>query len=231
MCRLINGINLKLDAASVLLGQGIDPAKASPRLKEAAGAVLAEAEELAEPAALLVSRPVVQFAHQRLDFAGGFFEGSLVARALAGASQLSLVLCTVGSALEERVAALMAADPARALALDGAATAAVRATAATVSDMITAQAKEQTLQTGMRIYPGQEGWPIEQQSTLFELIPAARINVRLTESYLMLPRKSVSFVIGLGSEMLSDKVPCDYCSKKERCQWGKVSSAACRPSS
>jgi hypothetical protein len=35
----------------------------------------------------------------------------------------------------------------------------------------------------------------------------------------MLPRKSVSFALGLGPDMQADAVPCDFCSKRERCRW------------
>jgi len=71
----------------------------------------------------------------------------------------------------------------------------------------------------MRAEPGQEGWPIQQQRVLFDLLPAGEIGVRLTASYLMLPRKSLSFVVGLGPEMQPDAVTCDFCSKRERCAW------------
>ena len=73
--------------------------------------------------------------------------------------------------------------------------------------------------TGMRASPGQEGWPIQQQRVFFGLLPAEEIGVRLTTSCLMLPRKSISFVIGLGPDMRADAVACDFCSKRERCQW------------
>ena len=52
--------------------------------------------------------------------------------------------------------------------------------------------------SGMRAQPGQEGWPIQQQEVVFRLIPGERIGVRLTENDLMLPRKSISLVIGMG---------------------------------
>ena len=81
------------------------------------------------------------------------------------------------------------------------------------------EATARGLGTGMRASPGQEGWSIWQQQMLFGLLSAEEIGVRLTESCLMLPRKSVSFVIGLGPEMRPDAVTCDFCSKRNRCRW------------
>jgi hypothetical protein len=71
----------------------------------------------------------------------------------------------------------------------------------------------------MRAQPGQEGWSIWQQRVIFERLPTDEIGVRLTDSCLMIPRKSVSFVIGMGPQMRPDAVACDFCSKREQCLW------------
>jgi hypothetical protein len=71
----------------------------------------------------------------------------------------------------------------------------------------------------MRAQPGQEGRAIWQQRVIFERLPTDEIGVRLTDSCLMIPRKSVSFVIGLGPQMRPDAVACDFCSERERCLW------------
>jgi cobalamin-dependent methionine synthase I len=148
------------------------------------------------------------------------FEGPLIARALAGATQVALAVCTIGPALEERVRALFAAgDPLRAMALDGAGVAALGQVSEAVGERICEEAAAQGLRTGMRVSPGQEGWPLEQQRVLFSLLPAERIGVRLNESCLMIPQKSVSFVVGLGPEMRADAVACDFCSRREHCRW------------
>ena len=204
----------------VLEGQGIDPARARPEIVAAAQDVIDEAHALIAPVALYNILPVRDFQHQRVTLDGeAVFEGPLVARALAGAVEVAIVVCTIGPALDERVAALFAAgDPVRALALDGAGVAALRGSWL-VGERIREDAVPRGLRIGMRASPGQEGWPIQQQRVLFDLLPAEEIGVRLTESCLMLPRKSVSFVVGLGPEMRPDAVACDFCSKRERCQW------------
>lgn len=201
---------LTLETEHVLQGQGIDPAQAPPAALAVAQAVLEEAHSLIVPIAMYTILPVGETA----------FEGPLIARALTGATQVALAICTIGPALEERVTALFAAgDPLRAMALDGAGIAALGRVSQIVGERICEKAATQGLRTGMRASPGQEGWPIEQQRVLFSLLPAERIGVRLTESCLMLPLKSVSFVVGLGPQMHADVVACDMCSKRERCRW------------
>lgn len=220
---VITDFQLVLDAAHVLRGQGADPARARPEVVAIAQGLLGEAEALLAPAALYDILPVRDFRHQQVTLEGGavaVLEGPLVARALAGATEVALAVCTVGPALEKQVTALLAAgDSLRASALDGAGTAAVGEITRMVSERICDEASKRGLRIGMRASPGQEGWPLEQQRVLFSLVPAEKIGVHLTESCFMLPRKSVSFAIGLGPEMRADETTCDSCSKRERCGW------------
>ena len=220
MVSIITDFQLSLGAEHVLRGQGIDPGRARPELVATAQEVLEEAQSLLAPAALYTALPVRDFRHQQVTLDGGAaFEGPLVARALAGATEVALAVCTIGPVLDEQVAALFAKNPVRALALDGAGIGAVGVVALMVGERVREEAERRGLRIGMRAEPGQEGWPIWQQRVLFGLLPAEEIGVRLTESCLMLPRKSISFVVGLGPEMRPDAVTCDFCSKRERCSW------------
>jgi hypothetical protein len=223
-CRYVNDFPLELNAEKILKGQGIDPARASERVFDCAVEIMADALRLLEPRAVYCIAPVTDFTHDRITFAGTGFEGKLVARALAGAVELAVALCTIGPNLENKVTELMGeGDAFRAMALDGAGVAAVREVSRVTAEAITRAAQEQGFHTGMKASPGQEGWPLEQQRVLFDLLPAKDLGVSLSESCLMIPRKSVSFVIGLGPEMREDNVPCDFCSKRERCRWRKKS--------
>lgn len=212
---------LALDTAHVLRGQGLDPAHARAEIVAAAREALDEIQALLAPVALYDTVPVREFRHHTVILEDGTsFAGELVARALAGATEIAPAVCTIGSALDTRVGALFAAGkPLRALALDGAGVAALGQISQAVGERICAEAASRGLRAGMRASPGQEGWPLEQQSVLFGLLPAQEIGVRLTESCLMLPRKSVSFAVGLGPEMQADATACEYCSKRDHCRW------------
>jgi hypothetical protein len=229
MPSVITDFQLSLEVAHVLLGQGIDPARARPEVVAAAKSVLDEAQALFAPAAIHTTLPVSDFQHQRVTLEGGtVFEGPLVARALTGATEVTLAVCTAGAAVDERVTELFSAgDPVRALALEGAGIAAVTGVSRMVAGRICDQASTRGLRIGMQAEPGQEGWPIQQQRVLFDLLPAEEIGVRLTKDCLMVPpkdclmvpRKSISFAVGLGPEMRADAVACDFCSKRDRCRW------------
>ncbi len=221
MYELVTAFDFKLTAEEVLKGQGINPEKASPKLFENARNIIEEAHSLINPAAMYSIVEVTGFEHQTISFKGGSFEGPLVNKAMAGAEQLNIALCTIGADLEQRVQELMNEDPITAVALDGAGIAAVTRVSKTVEDIISKKACELDLALGMRTQPGQEGWSIEQQRLVFSLLPGDKIGVHLTESCLMIPRKSVSFIIPRGKDLDSSVLPCDFCSKRNRCDWKK----------
>ncbi len=221
MYELVTEFDFALSKEEVLKGQGIDPQRASPKLYENAGEVIEETHSLIKPAAMYTVVQVTNFEHQEIRFENGSFEGPLVGKAMAGAEHLNIAICTIGGDLERRVQELMSENPIMGVALDGAGTSALRRGSQTVEDIISEKACEMGLALGMRAQPGQEGWPIEQQRLVFSMLPAEKIGVRLTESCLMIPRKSVSFIIPRGKDLDSSVAPCDFCSKRNRCEWRK----------
>ena len=225
MHKKITEFDFQLKAEDILKGQGIDPERASERLYTSAESVLEEAQSLLKPAALYTVVKVTDFDHQNLSFEGGYFEGPLIAKALAGADHLNIAACTIGEDLENQVKEMMDDDPIKAVALDGAGIAAIRKVSQTVEDIISKEACELETNLGMRAQPGQEGWPIEQQRVVFSILPGDEIGIRLTETCLMIPRKSVSFVIPRGKALSDSLSPCDFCSKRSRCEWRKDKQA------
>ena len=68
-----------------------------------------------------------------------------------------------------------------------------------------------------RFSPGYCGWHVSEQQKLFSLFPAFRpCGIRLTDSSLMLPIKSVSGVIGLGEHVRKLEYTCGLCNY-EKC--------------
>jgi len=221
MHKFVTEFDFRITTEDVLKGQGIEPGRASQRLFDVAENVIEQTEALIKPAAVYALVDVIEFEHRTVRFAQGSFEGSLVQRSLAGADQFYVAICTIGDALEKRIDQLMSEDPVTAVALDGAGISAVRKVSLTVEDLISKETCALDLSLGMRAQPGQEGWPIEQQREVFKILPGEELGVRLTESCLMIPRKSVSFVIPRGKNLNDATVPCDFCSKRNRCEWRK----------
>lgn len=70
--------------------------------------------------------------------------------------------------------------------------------------------------------PGYCGWHVSEQKRIFSLIPERFNDVELTDSCLMLPIKSVSAVIGIGSSIEKKPYGCAIC-KKVDCYKRRVS--------
>ncbi len=62
-----------------------------------------------------------------------------------------------------------------------------------------------------RYSPGYCGWSVAEQGMLFSFLPKNFCDIRLTESSLMIPLKSVSGIIGIGKELRRKGYKCDFC--------------------
>jgi hypothetical protein len=71
----------------------------------------------------------------------------------------------------------------------------------------------------LRFSPGYCDWPVAEQKKLFRILDAGQINVTLTDSCLMHPRKSISGVFGIhpfdGANPVSPYNPCSDCNNKD----------------
>ena len=50
--------------------------------------------------------------------------------------------------------------------------------------------------------PSSGDWDISQQKNIFQIIPANKIGVKLTDSFMIIPKKSLSWAIGMGKNIL-----------------------------
>ena len=216
--------NLDVDVDAVLRGQGADPAairRRSRQLVVMAERALEEGLPLLQPQVLVEHFRVDSLQHDRLRLTGGgSLRGDLLARQLAPASELVAVVCTVGGELEEHTAKVMQSEVVRGLALYGVGSAAVECLANTACQGIEQDAAGRGLQTTIPLSPGMIGWSVEEgQRQLFDLLDASAIGVELTEGDIMLPLKSLSMVIGLGSDLGVKGRTCDYCTMRESCRF------------
>ncbi len=221
---VLDGWDLELDVDAVLRGQGAEPAAIrarSPLLVETAARALEEGLPLVEPVVVYHRLPVESVRHERLTLAGGgVLSGSLIGQHLAPAEEVIALLCTVGEALEQHAAEMMSTQIVYGLALDGVGSAAVEALANAACRRFELEAAEHAMQTTIPLSPGMLGWPVEQgQPEIFSLLDGQAAGVRLTESQIMIPRKSLTMVLGIGPDVSTGGRTCDYCSLRETCRY------------
>ncbi|MGB2905929.1 MAG: vitamin B12 dependent-methionine synthase activation domain-containing protein [Candidatus Aminicenantaceae bacterium] len=113
-----------------------------------------------------------------------------------GAAKVALCICTIGEELERSSAALIADNEMlRGFILDSFGSEAAEETAIQADRIIAQEARDLGLWPSKRFSPGYSIWDIREQSYMFATLPAAEIGVRLTDTFMMVPRKSVSFRI------------------------------------
>ena len=221
---ILDDWTLSIDVDAAVPGQGADPVairSRSPRLVQAAQRALDEADSLLSPRVLYQRLPVEELRHELVRLQGGqWLRGSLIAQHLGGASEVVLALCTIGEALETYASEISNDDTIYGLALDGVGTAGVEVLVNAACAFFEEQAQVAGLQTSIPLSPGLLGWPVEQgQPQIFKILDPSLVDVRLSSGMLMIPRKSLTFVLGIGIRMVESTSSCDYCSMKETCRY------------
>ncbi|MDR3589271.1 MAG: methionine synthase [Negativicutes bacterium] len=121
-----------------------------------------------------------------------------ILRHLADTVEVAVLAVTIGPLLEEAVAEHFAAgDYTFGLLLDSAGSAAVEAVANAVNGLITDQASRSGLSSLFRFSPGYGDWEITDQPQILDLSGGRRLGIEVTASCMLLPRKSVTAVVGL----------------------------------
>ena len=80
-----------------------------------------------------------------------------------------------------------------------------------LANRINDYASENGMKCSNRYSPGYCGWSVAEQQKLFKFFPEKFCEVSLMESSLMKPHKSVSGIIGIGTDIKWSEYPCDFC--------------------
>ncbi len=77
------------------------------------------------------------------------------------------------------------------------------------------------MKTTHRYSPGYCNWSVSDQHKLFSLIEGANCGISLTPTALMIPIKSVSGVVGIGTKVKQMAYKCSFCSDEKCIMRGK----------
>ncbi len=187
---------LKIDKEEARRYAGLKARAAFP--EDMLDAACAEALLLVRPKAVWNIYPYVSAGGQIAAPTPLNLTGRTIRNHLAGAGETAVLAVTIGPALEEEVSRLFAAGNYTAgLLLDAAGTAAVEQAADAADAFIADQAARRGLAARRRFSPGYGDWPITDQPAMVALAGGSQINLAVTASCMLVPRKSVTAVIGL----------------------------------
>jgi len=222
---LLNQWTLNLDVDHILQGQGADPQvirQRRPQLVKLAERALEESPALLAPQLTFEEYAVKEFQHQKITLRdGAYLSGPAIGELLAPADRVVIMAYTIGPKLDQKVSTAMQNEPAYALALDGLGTHAVDHLGWLAYQYFEENAHSQGMQLTMPLSPGMLGWPFEKgQTQLMIMLDSTEAGIQVTESGQMIPRKSVSAVLGMGKKVQHEAIdPCDFCGVQHVCQF------------
>ena len=203
---VIRNVSLNLRAEDVLHREGIrDYPKVKPETKILIQELLASVKKthLLEPAIASEVYTIAEISQQQLPLEDDpEVHNSLLSPVLHQAKELAVAVCTIGPRLEEQASDYFKqGEPLRGALLDGIGSAAVDSLTEEACRLVAEEASTCGYEASSPINPGMPGLPIAAQRQLLELVPAREIGVSLTSSGIMIPRKSISMIIGIGPQM------------------------------
>ena len=144
------------------------------------------------------------------------FKSQVIAQLLEECERVAVFVLTIGNRLEEMVCQL-AEDKLvlQASVLDAIGSVATEKVADFVQDRISEVVSAKGFCTSRRFSPGYCDWNIGQQRMLFWALSGNTVGIRLTGRCLMIPQKSISGIIGIGSgnNNVENYNPCKTCKK------------------
>lgn len=224
---ILTNWKITISVDDILRAQGANPnilRERSPHLITVAENALKDAGELLHPFVMYEISDVIQRENERLFLANGHqISGKIVNKQLACANRILIAACTISDDLEKKVSAEFHKDPSYALALDAAGIAAVDKLSSLAQKYFKQNLIPPDLKATSAFNPGMKDWPVAVgQEQIFSILKKISDRIRLSDSFLMIPAKSVSFVIGIGNEVNTTTKQCDYCDKKQTCYLSKA---------
>ncbi len=151
-----------------------------------------------------------------------FNVGKKIARQLRNADGGALFICTAGAGIGERSKELMAAgDLIEGYILDVIGSVTVEAAIDKIQNSFESELNKFGNKIANRYSPGYCGWALSEQKQFFALFPENQCGIKLSDSCLMDPIKSVSGVIGFGTNVKKTAYECQMC-ELETCIYRKI---------
>jgi len=188
------------------------------------GILLACVEECLETAKKL-TRPKVVSSIKSSDILKKFTTGKKILAYVKGADKICVFVVTINARLEAEASRLMeSGDHLRGYLLDRIGSFAVENTAENFENNLRVKHIVENKSISTRFSPGYCEWPTSEQKKLDKILPFKKAGIKLTGSFMMVPKKSISGIIGIGpaKAFAKKRSQCSICDKKD-CSFRRVS--------
>lgn len=142
-----------------------------------------------------------------------FNVGDEISEALEYTEFIAVFACTVSEELEQSLTKYSYQDEmTEAYIVDIVGTLIVEKSTGILSDYLKNESKEYSLRITNTQSPGNCGWDVEEQNKLFGLLPENYLGIKLNESGMMYPVKSISGIVGIGKKVKFKHSECNLCT-------------------
>jgi hypothetical protein len=142
--------------------------------------------------------------------------GKTLCKELRGVEKILFFVCTAGKSISEKSSSLLKGeDPARGYIYDQVGSFIADGAAEKMQCIVRDEMMLHGEKITNRYSPGYCQWDVADQHLLFSIFPDAPCGVKLTQSALMQPIKSVSGLIGIGENVSYRNYPCELCQMKD----------------
>lgn len=208
----------EISANEVLMYLGYRSGAVPEELEKQIAACSAEVMDTARPR--VIWRPMaVEGTH--LAGTGVTLEGEDMASLLSGCGEAVLMAATLGPEVERLLRRAEITDMARALILDAAASTAIENVCDCLEADLRQRYREQGLYLTDRFSPGYGDLPLGLQRAFCALLDTGRrIGLHLSESCILVPRKSVTAILGVSPRPKPRRARgCQHCSLFRSCPY------------
>ena len=221
---VIKNVATRLEKRDVLRGLGIKAGRAvRPEIDRLVDELLNDKAimGLVQPAIAYEIYSVRDVKGEDFTLANGtVLQGTTLPRVFSNAKFLAIVAATIGPGIEDKAAEeFKSGSRLKGLILDAMGSPAAENMRFSVHDVLSKEAEKRGLSLSSSVSPGGPSWDIREQFKLIKLVPASEIGIKLTETAMLIPRKSMTMAMGIGEDMpvWSATERCNSCSRGASC--------------
>lgn len=142
--------------------------------------------------------------------------GNLISQQLSNCALIAVFACSIGTEIESYIEKLINdGEITKGYIADTIASMTTDNLAQNVHTHIHSKFKKKGLKITNRYSPGYCNWDVSEQHKIFSMLPDNFCGISLTESSFMLPKKSVSGIIGIGANVKFNEYLCEKCISKD----------------
>lgn len=193
--------------------------RTSSALSAELDACLYKAKKLADPGIVYALKDDVKVSGDSILIDNSIsLKSRKVSSYIKGCDHLAVFVVTVGKGMETEASRMMdQKDELQGYLMDRLGSFAVESLAENFENILRNKYKDRNMSVSMRLSPGYCDWPIEEQFKLAKILDLSKIDMELTKNCMMVPKKSISGIIGVGKkDLYREKVSqCSMCGLKD----------------